>query len=205
MQPLAELLVATAVAATVLQHLRHSVVALSLQGFLLGLLAVLANHSLWGLASVVLVVVAKGGLVPYLLSRTIRRSRAAEETQPVSRWVYPGIFCVLVAVRLVDPTFGVGVTGMGVVLLPAGLAVTLLGLVAVAARTLLPGQMMGLALTENGIYAAGLAVTHGLPLTLDLAIVLDLLLALVLLAWLTGRIRSVWGHIDAQQLDRLRG
>lgn len=205
--PLAELLVTVSVTTIVLRHLRHSVIALALQGLLLGALAAVSSSGPWGLASVALVVIAKGVAVPWLLSRTVTQSRAVEATESVSRWVYPGILAVLVAVRLVAPalTSGIGSGLAATVLLPAGLAVTLLGLVAVTARSLLPGQMLGLAVTENGVYATGVALTHGLPLFLDLAIVLDLLLALVLLAWLTGRIQSVWGHIDAEQLVRLRG
>lgn len=203
--PLVELLVTASVGAVVLRHLRHGVIALSVQGLLLGALVAVVNRSPWGLASVVLVVIAKGVAVPWLLSRTVTQSQAVEATEAVSRWVYPGILAVLVAVHVLDPALSDGVGGAVAVLLPAGLAVTLLGLVAVATRSLLPGQMLGLAVTENGVYATGLALTHGLPLVLDLAIVLDLLLALMLLAWLTGRVHSGWGHIDAEQLDRLRG
>ncbi len=207
-EPLAELLVVASVAALVLRHLRQGVFALALQGLTLALLVHLLHPGPAGWLSVGLVVVAKVVLVPYLLLRTARLHRAFEASESVSRWVYPGIFAALLAVRSVDPLAVVAVQGASpalALLLPAGLGMMLLGLVALATRSLLPSQMLGISLTENGVYATGVALTHGLPLVLDGAIVLDLVLALVLLAWLTGRIRSVWGHLDAEQLDRLRG
>jgi hydrogenase-4 component E len=202
---LSELLVAAGVLATVLRHLRHGVFALVVQGLCLAAIAIAFNHTLAGLASGALVLTAKAFVVPWLLWRTVRENRALEASESVSGWVYPGIVAALLAVHAIDHQLAPAFGAAGPLLLPSGLVVTLLGLVAIAARSLLPSQMLGLALTENGIYATGLALTRGLPPVLDLAIVLDLLLALVLLAWLTGRVHAVWGHLDAEQLDRLRG
>jgi hydrogenase-4 component E len=203
---LPKLLVTAAVAAIVLRHLRHGVLALSVQGLALAALAATFDRGGLGLVSVALVLAAKGIAVPWLLWRTAAARRAFETSEGVSAWVYPGILAVLVVVRTLDPTFDPNGGGaLATALVPAGLAITLLGLVAVATRSLLPSQMLGLAVAENGVYATGLALTRGLPLALDLAIVLDLFLALFLLAWLTGRVQSAWGHIDAEQLDRLRG
>lgn len=201
-----ELLVAAAVGAVVLRHLRHGVAALALQGLALGLIAAAVNPSRLGLASAVLAVAAKAVLVPWLLNRTAVRTVAFERAETVSLWGYAGIVGVLVAVRLIAPGLSQGLAAPGLgALVPAALAATLLGLLIVATRQLLPGQILGLALTENGLYAAGIALTHGLPVVLDLAVLLDLLLALLVLLWLTGHIEATWGHIDVDRLDRLRG
>lgn len=203
---LSELLVAAAVGAVILRHLRHGVAALAIQGVVLGVVAAVVNHDLLGLASALLAVLAKALLVPWLLHRTAARTAGFERAETVSSWSYAGIVGVLVTVRLLTPGLSHDLTGPSFsLLLPAALAATLLGLLIVATRQFLPGQILGLALTENGLYAAGVAFTHGLPAVLDVAILLDFLLALFVLLWLTDRIQQVWGHVDVDQLDRLRG
>ena len=203
---ISELLVAAALASTVLRHLRHGVIALSLQGFLLASLVALTAHGVTAILTIALVVAAKAVAVPWLLQRTARRTAAFETMEVLPRYVYLGVLAVLLTVRALDPGLrAVLADGRMVLLLPAALGVTLLGLVVVVTRQLLPSQMLGLALMENGIYAAGLAVANGLPIVLDAAILLDLMLALFLLAWLSGRVHAGWGHINADQLDHLRG
>lgn len=203
---LAELLVAAAVAAVILRHLRHGVAALAAQGAALGVLAAVVNHGPLGLASAALAVVAKAVLVPWLLHRTALRTAAFQHDAIVSSWRYAGILGVLVAVRWMTPGLGAGLTLPALSgLVPAALAAILLGLLIVATRRPLPDQILGLALAENGLYAASIALTGGLPAVLDLALLFDFLLALFVLLWLTDRIKQVWGHIDVDRLDRLRG
>ncbi|MDA8345422.1 MAG: hypothetical protein M0Z66_08055 [Thermaerobacter sp.] len=203
---LSDLLVATAVLPVLLQRMRPSVFVLALQGLLLAAVAVVFNPNPAGILTAVLVLLAKVIAVPWLLHRTAERAAAYALVEKVTPWTYLGVVGVLLAVRLLSAHIAPAAFGATAGhLASAALAATMLGLLVVATRRLLPSQMLGLALTENGLYAAGAALAHGLPLLLDLGVLLDLLLALLLLAWLTGHVRDAWGHVDADQLNGLRG
>ena len=203
---LADLLIATAVLPVLLRQMRPGVYVLALQGLVLAALALGFNPNPAGLLTASLVLLAKVIAVPWLLHRTAARAAAFNLVERVTPFTYLGVVAVLLAVRLLSARIAPAAFGPHAAqLAAAALAATMLGLLLVATRRLLPNQMLGLALTENGLYAAGVALAHGLPLLLDLGVLLDFLLALLLLAWLSGNIRDAWGHVDADQLNGLRG
>ncbi len=203
---LSDLLVVTAILPVLLRRMLPSVFVLALQGLLLAAVALVFNPNPAGILTAVLVLLAKVIAVPWLLHRTTGRASAFSLAEQVTPWTYLGVVGVLLAGRLLShhiapAAFGATASSLA----SAALVATMLGLLVVATRRLLPSQMLGLALTENGLYAAGAALAHGLPLLLDLGVLLDLLLALLLLAWLTGHVQTAWGHVDADQLNELRG
>lgn len=203
---LADLLVATAILPVLLRRMLPSVYVLALQGLLLAAVALVFNPNPAGVLTAILVILAKVIAVPALLYRTADRASTFSQAEPVTPWTYIGVVGILLAGRLLSHHFGPAAFGpTASSLTSAALVTTMLGLLLVATRRLLPSQMLGLALTENGLYAAGAALAHGLPLLLDLGVLLDLLFALLLLAWLTGHIQTAWGHVDADQLNGLRG
>lgn len=203
---LADLLLATAVFPVLLRHTRPNVVVLGVQGLVLAAIALVYSPNAAGILTACLVIGAKVIVVPGLLHRTAERAAAFELSESATAWSYLGLVGVLFAVRLLTPSVEVGAFEAATSqFISVSLAAMMLGLLVVATRRLLPNQMLGLAMTENGLYGTGLALAHGLPLILDLGVLLDLLLALFLLAWLAGRIRASWGHVDAEQLNGLRG
>ncbi len=203
---LSDLLVATAVFPALLRHTRPSIFVLAIQGLVLSAVALVFNPDWAGILIALLVFMAKTVIVPWLLYRTANRVAAFELSELLTPWSYLGVVFVLLAVRLLTPHVAAGAFSASTThFIAASLAATMLGLLVVTTRGLLPNQMLGLALTENGLYGAGIALAHGLPIILDLGVLLDLLLALFLLAWLTGHIHDAWGHVDAEQLNRLRG
>jgi hydrogenase-4 component E len=203
---LSDLLLASAVLPVLVRQVRPGVVALALQGVLLAIAAAVYHPDAAGFVAAGLVVLTKVIAVPSLLYRTTARATAFALVERVTPFTYLGVVGVLLAVRLLSPQVASATFGpSGAQLASAALAATMLGLLFVATRRFLPSQMLGLALTENGLYAAGIAFAHGLPLLLDFGVLLDLLLALFVLAWLTGHVRDAWGHVDADQLNGLRG
>lgn len=203
---LSDLLLATAAFPVLLRHTRPNLVVLGAQGLVLAAIALVYSPDAAGIVTACLVVGAKVVVVPGLLHRTARRAAAFELSESATAWSYIGLVGVLFAVRLLAPSVGAGAFDVATSgFISVSLASTMLGLLVVATRRLLPNQMLGLAMTENGLYGTGLALAHGLPLLLDFGVLLDLLLALFLLAWLAGHISASWGHVDSEQLNGLRG
>lgn len=203
---LSDLLVATAVLPALLRRTQPSVLVLAGQGIVLALLATAFSPDAAGMITAALVLLAKGVVVPRLIYRTAQRARALELAELPIPWSYLGVLGVLLAVQLLTPTLTSGHFAPATAqFVTASVATTSLGLLVVATHRILHHQILGIALAENGLYGAGIALAHGLPLVLDLGVVFDLLLALFLLAWLTGRIHDSWGHVDAEQLKGLRG
>ncbi len=58
---------------------------------------------------------------------------------------------------------------------------------------------------ENGIYAFGVALVGGVPLLVELGVLLDVFVAVFVMGIAIYHINREFDHIDADQLDRLRG
>ena len=89
-------------------------------------------------------------------------------------------------------------------LLPAALALMLLGLFLMVIRKAALMQVLGLVTVENGMYLLALAATSGLPLAVELAILVDVLIGAILLGIFVYRIGRTFDHIDTDALRTLR-
>ncbi|WP_045878656.1 hypothetical protein [Pseudofrankia sp. DC12] len=86
---------------------------------------------------------------------------------------------------------------------PAALAVTLIGLLVLTTRRRAVSQVIGFLTLDNGIAALAFLLTSGVPLVVELGASLDLLLAVLVVAALTGRMRTKFGGTDLAELQEL--
>jgi len=154
----------------------------------------------------VLVLAAKGVVVPTLITRVVRHDPASRETQPLvnvpASLVAAGalIFLAFAASRSVTalaPT----ATGR---LIPYGVAAMLVGFFALATRRKAVSQIVGILLVDNGIALVAFLATAGVPLIVELGASLDVLLAVVVLQVLATQMRLRLGSLDLDQLSELR-
>jgi hydrogenase-4 component E len=190
------------------RDLRAVVGILALQGVALGgLVAVIAIHdSDAGLGVVaVVVIVLKGGAIPGLLARVVRRDPGSRETRPLVN--VPA--SLVAAAALVVLAFLVGgrlssqFPSPTTQLAPLGLATVLVGLFVLATRRKAVSQIVGLLLLDNGIALVAFLLTAGVPLLVELGSSLDLLLVVVVLQVLAASMRTRFGHVDLDQLREL--
>lgn len=88
--------------------------------------------------------------------------------------------------------------------LPIGFAVTLIGILVIAARRKAVLQIVGVLMVDNGIALVMFLGTSGVPLTVELGVASDVLLAMLILQVLTTRIRTSFGVTDLDQLREVR-
>lgn len=202
---LPDALVLLAILVSFMKNPRTGIWLIALQGVLLALFPLGHGFTGDGLLAAGSILLLKGVLVPSVVFRAAREAGALDATEPPSFWSYGAVFLVIFLVERLSPALDAGLGGGAAHLLGAAFSIFLLGLSALGTRRLLPNQILGLVLAENGLDVAAIALTGGLPLALDLALILDLLLAVFVLGWLTVQIRHQMGHVDVDQLNRLRG
>ena len=162
------------------------------------------NVDLWVIAGITLVV--KAIVLPWVLHWVVRRMNVRREVEPVT----PVAATLALAVAVVVMSFHLSAT-LGPVhqaitgnALPVGIALTLLGVLAMATGKTALTQMVGLFASENGIFFTAMAVTQGMPLIIEIGVVLDVILAALVMAIMVLRVRSTV-DADIADLDRLRG
>lgn len=89
--------------------------------------------------------------------------------------------------------------------LGAAIALTVIGLLMIIARSQAIMQVVGLITMENGLYLLGLSITKGLPLIIEMGIFFDILVAVVVLVILTHRLKYSFETTDTSILNELKG
>ena len=162
------------------------------------------NRDLWVIAGITLVV--KATLLPWVLHRVVQRMNVRREVEPVIPISATLALAVLIVVMSFHLSASLGpvrqaITGNA---LPVGIALTLLGVLVMAAQKRALTQMVGLFASENGIFFTAMAVTQGMPLIIEIGVILDVILAVLVMAIMVLRVRSTV-DADIADLDRLRG
>ena len=162
------------------------------------------NPDLWVIAGVTLTV--KATLLPWVLLWVVRRMNVRREVEPVIPVGATLALAVAVVVMAFHLSASLGslhqaITGNA---LPVGIALTLLGVLAMATRKTALTQMVGLFASENGIFFTAMAVTQGMPLIIEIGVILDVILAVLVMAIMVLRVRSTV-DADIADLDRLKG
>ena len=190
------------------RSLRAIVRALAVQGVALALVSLtlgLHGHERGLEVVAVLVLVAKGVVVPTLITRVVRHDVASRETQPLvnvpASLVAAGvlIFLAFAASRSVTALANSD-SGR---LIPYGMAAMLIGFFALATRRKAVSQIVGLLLVDNGIALVAFLATAGVPLIVELGASLDVLLIVVVLQVLATQMRLRLGSFDLDQLAEL--
>jgi hydrogenase-4 component E len=190
------------------RDLRAIVSALSLQGVSLGVVAgALAAHERdlgLGVAAL-LVLVAKGLVIPALLRQLVRHDPGSRETAPL---VNVSASLVVAAALIVLAFLASGkltalLSSTATRLAPIGLATVLLGFFLLVTRRKAVSQIVGLLLIDNGVALVAFLLTAGVPLIVELGASLDVLLVVVVLRVLASTMHHALGPFDLDQLREL--
>ncbi len=162
------------------------------------------NNDLWVIAGITLVV--KAVVLPWVLHWVVERMGVRPEVEtvfPVSATLALAVVVIVMSFHLSASLGPVrqAITGNA---LPVGIALTLLGVLAMATQQKALTQMVGLFASENGIFFTAMAVTQGMPLIIEIGVILDVILAALVMAIMVLRVRTTV-DADIADLDRLRG
>jgi hydrogenase-4 component E len=182
--------------------------ALCVQGVALGTVAlVLGLHRRDAVLVTVgvLVIAAKGAVIPTLLKRVLGNNPLSRETSPLVN--VPA--SLLGAGALTFLAYGATRSVVALVptsagrLIPLGVATLLIGFFSMVIRRKAASQIVGLLLVDNGIALVAFLATAGVPLLVELGASLDVLLVVVVLRVLAVQLWSRFGVLDLDQLQEL--
>jgi len=192
---------------------RHELAAmirlLGVQGAALAaIVAILGIHQ----HSVELVGVAAGlavlraGVLPALGRRALGTGPTeARETRPlinVAASLLAAAGLTLLAYAVTRPVVALAASPSAAIL-PAAVAVVLIGFFALVTRRRAVAQVVGFLLLDNGITATAFLAAAGVPLIVELGVSFDLLLVVLVLQVLATRVRAAFGSTDLDELREL--
>lgn len=180
-----------------------------LQGAALAaIVAILGVHQ----HSVELILVAGGlgalraGVLPWLAGRALGTTPAeARETRPVvnvSTSLLAAAALTLLSYAVTRPLVALA-PSPATAILPAAVAVVLIGFFTLVTRRRALSQVVGFLLLDNGITATAFLAASGVPLIVELGVSFDLLLVVLVLQVLTTRLRTAFGSSDLDELREL--
>jgi hydrogenase-4 component E len=150
--------------------------------------------------------VLRAGVLPYLVRRALGGPAAeARETRPVvntAASLLAAAMLTLLAYAVTRPLVALD-PSPATTILPAAVAVMLIGFFALVTRRRALSQVVGFLLLDNGITATAFLAAAGVPLIVELGVSFDLLLVILVLQVLTTRLRAAFGSSDLDELREL--
>ncbi|MBI4351402.1 MAG: hydrogenase [Elusimicrobia bacterium] len=179
----------------------------ALQGVVAGLLPLLAGHGAphpRGVAFALVIIILKGVVFPWLLTRARERSGARKDVEPLIS--YPASIMLCLAAFIASSWLGSRLplpeTEVAWIV-PASLATIFTGFLLITTRSKAITQVLGYLVIENGIYIFGLALFVEQPLMVELAILLDVFVAVFVMGIAIFHISREFDHIDTAELSEL--
>ncbi len=178
------------------------------QGVLLGVLTVAVHAHAVTLRVVALassILVLKGFVFPWLLSRVLRDANVRREIEPLVSYI----------ISMLAGTLGLAVSfwlstrlplpapPLSLLVVPVALFMTLAGLFLIVSRRTALMQVLAYVVLENGIYAFGVGLVQETPMLVELGVLLDVFVAVFVMGIAIFHINREFDHIDADQLATL--
>ncbi len=179
------------------------------QGVLLGVLTAAVHAHTVTVRVVALagsILVLKGFVFPWLLSRVLRDANVRREIEPLVGYITSMLAGTLglavsfwLSARLPLPT-----PPLSLLVVPVALFTTLAGLFLIVSRRTALMQVLAYVVLENGIYAFGVGLVQETPMLVELGVLLDVFVAVFVMGIAIFHINREFDHIDADQLATLR-
>lgn len=181
----------------------------AIQGVLLGLFPLLVHASELSLRLCILtagILLLKGAVFPWLLSRAIRAAHVMREVEPFVGYatsmlagILSLVLCLWLATRLPLP-----VPTPTSLLVPVTLSTILVGLFLIVSRKKALTQVLGYLTMESGIYAFGVALALQEPLLIEMGVLLNVFVGVFVMGIAIFHISREFDHMDADRLSELK-
>jgi hydrogenase-4 component E len=164
------------------------------------------QHSLELILVAVGLGILRAGVLTWLARRALSDSAdETRETRPVvnvAASLLAAAALTLLAYAVTRPLVALA-PSPATAILPAAVAVVLIGFFTLVTRRRALSQVVGFLLLDNGITATAFLATAGVPLIVELGVSFDLLLVVLVLQVLTTRLRTAFGTSDLDELQEL--
>ncbi|MHB0996718.1 MAG: hydrogenase [Elusimicrobiales bacterium] len=179
----------------------------ALQGVVAGILPLLAGAGAPHARAVAfagVIILLKGAVFPWLLTRARDRSGASKDVEPLITYPASVMLCLgaFIASSWLGSRLPLPETGVAWIV-PASLATIFTGFLLITTRTKAITQVLGYLVIENGIYIFGLALFVEQPMMVELAILLDVFVAVFVMGIAIFHISREFDHIDTAELSEL--
>ena len=154
-----------------------------------------------------LMLLIKGGIIPWLLRRVLKESNTEWVGEiflkHTSSLVVAGGLTLMAyvvtnpLVTLSEPGFRNG--------LAVALALLFYGLLLMMVRKVALVQVIGILLIDNGIFLAGFFLTKGMPLLVEMGAIFDILIGVVILVILSKRMLEDYDSLNVDHMKTLKG
>ena len=207
---LALCLIATGLVSTLLHRFSSFITLVAIQGLLLSGCAAavaLATGDMHAYLALAMTFAVKVLGVPAILMLALQRVRQRREVEPVISHKLAFVVAIgltLLAYLVAGPIARAG-SQAAPNALPAAVMLLLLGLFTMAIRGTALTQVVGLVMSENGIYLAAVAVTRGLPLAVELGVGIDILVGVLVMGLVVRQLDLIFASIRTDRLKALRG
>jgi hydrogenase-4 component E len=190
-------------------RLGASIRTVAVQGFLIGLLPLLApDHGvLWHVLVLAIGSMAlKGVVFPRLLLHALREADVRREVEPF----VGSIMSLLVGIVSLGASFWIGQRlplpnpMTSALLVPVALSSILIGLFLIVSRKKAVNQVLGFLVMENGIFTFGVGLVGELSLLVELGVLLDVFVAVFVMGIMIFHISREFDHLDTDRLSTLK-
>lgn len=188
-------------------RLAISIRAVAVQGVALGLLPGILHSFSWHLILISGgIIVAKGVLIPWLLTRAIRQAEIRREVEPFIGYVATLILGAVVTALafLFAEKLPLLPAHQGLLFIPAAIATLLTGFLVLTTRRKAISQVIGYLILENGIFIFGLLLSEAMPVMVEAGALLDLLVGIFVMGIIINHISREFSSIDTSRLTALK-
>ena len=181
--------------------------AIAAQGIVLGMLPIM-THSFHSHILIITIVVlfAKGLLIPWLLLGALKKIESNEDLPPI--FGYSGNIMAGAVTTVLAFVFAaklpLAAMHQGSLTVPAALATILAGFIALANRRKAINQVVGYLMLENGIFIFGLLLTEAMPVMVEAGALLDLIAGIFVMGLIIKQISREFASIDTSRMTALR-
>ncbi len=188
-------------------RLSFAIRAVAVQGVVLGmmpgLLHPLSPHLL---AIIICVILAKGVVIPYLISEAIRKAQIRREVEPFIGYVPTLLLgAVFTALAFVfAQKLPLAPEHRELLFVPASIATLMTGFLVLTTRKKAISQVIGYLVLENGIFIFGLLLTEAMPFMVEAGALLDLLVGIFVMGIVINQINREFSSVDTSRLQALR-
>lgn len=188
-------------------RLIFSIRAVAVQGVILGILPGLIHPFSGHLAAItVVIILAKGVVIPYLINEAVRKAQIKREVEPFIGYVPTLLLgAVFTALSFVfAEQLPLAPEHKGLLFVPASIATLLTGFLLLTTRRKAISQVIGYLVMENGIFVFGLLLSEAMPFMVEAGALLDLLVGGFVMGIVINHISREFSSIDTSRLRALK-
>jgi hydrogenase-4 component E len=188
-------------------RLIFSIRSVAVQGVILGILpGLIHSFSSHLIGITVFLILAKGFVIPYMISEAVRKAQIRREVEPfigyVSALLLGAIFTAISF--FFAEQLPLAPEHQDLLVVPAAIATLLTGFLILTTRRKAISQVIGYLVMENGIFIFGMLLTEAMPAMVEAGALLDLLVGIFVMGIVINHISREFSSIDTSRLRTLK-